>query len=385
LYVIGGFTQSFFSVWSPVASVYAYDPAADSWTERAPMPTARGALAVAELDGKLFAIGGYDGKGNSAAVEVYDPASNSWRTLAPLPTPRDHLAVAVAGRRIFAIAGRLNRDYGQNLSVTESYDPAANQWTRVADLPTPRSGITAGVIQDIIYVVGGEAPQGTFRTNEAYLPDLDRWQTMPPMPTGRHGLGSAVVNGRLYVLSGGPTPGGSFSNVTEVFAPTTLRPATFRLSGQSEPARASRQQVRTIMALLSAFDDAGILPPESTPDADRLIKALIQSQAALMKAQHPAVQQLLTDALTARWGTAAPAELAAFHTGGWTSESLEAVLDYVEGRDWDAKWEEGLRPFNIGRQDFALLARTFRAARDRLAASGRDVHAVYAAKRRELL
>ncbi|MGH7240332.1 MAG: hypothetical protein ACREHG_09770, partial [Candidatus Saccharimonadales bacterium] len=37
------------------------------------------------------------------------------------------------------------------------------------------------------------------------------------MPTARHGLGSAVVQGRIHVISGGPTPGGSFSDLNEVF------------------------------------------------------------------------------------------------------------------------------------------------------------------------
>lgn len=389
LYVVGGFTQSLFSVWHPIASVYAYDSASNSWSERAPMPTARGALAVAELDGKLFAIGGYDGRGNSAAVEMYDPATNAWRAMAPLPTPRDHLAAAVAGRRIFAIGGRLNRDYGRNLAVTEAYDPVANRWARVADLPTARSGITAGVIQGTIYVLGGEAPEGTFQTNEAYLPDLDRWQSMPPMPTGRHGLGSAVVKDLLYVLSGGPTPGGSFSNVNEVFMPAGVRPAAIGLSGSQtvSSTRASRQQVRTIMALLAAFDDAGTLPPESSPEANRLIKTLIQFQAALMKSQHPAVRQLLTDALTTKWGEAAGAHITAFRADGWTSDSLEAVVEYLDRHPvWDhADLEPGLRAYNIGREDIELLARTFHAARERLATKGQDLHAVYALKRREML
>ncbi|MGE0469394.1 MAG: hypothetical protein AB7L09_10170 [Nitrospira sp.] len=37
------------------------------------------------------------------------------------------------------------------------------------------------------------------------------------MPTARHGLGSAVVQRRIYVISGGLTPGGSFSDLNEVF------------------------------------------------------------------------------------------------------------------------------------------------------------------------
>ena len=95
LYVIGGYAKSGFSVWNPVATVYAYDPAADSWTERVPMPTARGALSVTEHDGKLYAIDGFDRKANNAQVEVYDPAKNEWTSAAPLPTARHGLGSAV--------------------------------------------------------------------------------------------------------------------------------------------------------------------------------------------------------------------------------------------------------------------------------------------------
>jgi N-acetylneuraminic acid mutarotase len=220
IYVIGGFEHSLLSIWSPLTSVYEYDPGADRWTARKPMPTPRGALAVAVLDGKLHAVGGYNRDGNTGAHEVYDPATDTWSTRAPMPTPRDHHAAAVVGGRLYAIGGRLNRQYSQNLAVTEEYDPAADRWTRKADLPTPRSGITATVLGDRIFVFGGEAPAGTFRENEAYHPATNTWEAQAPMPTARHGLGSAVVDGRIYVVSGGPTPGGSFSDVNEVFAPS---------------------------------------------------------------------------------------------------------------------------------------------------------------------
>jgi N-acetylneuraminic acid mutarotase len=219
LYVIGGFELSLFSIWSPVTSVYEYDPVSDRWTARKPMPTPRGALAVAALDGKLHAVGGYNRDGNTSAHEVYDPATDSWTARAPMPTARDHHAAAALNGRLFAIGGRLNRQYSQNLSVTEEYDPATDRWTRKADLPTPRSGITAAVVKDRIYVFGGEAPSGTFRENEAYHPVSNSWEALAPMPTARHGLGSVAVDGRIYVISGGPTPGGSFSNVNEVFTP----------------------------------------------------------------------------------------------------------------------------------------------------------------------
>jgi N-acetylneuraminic acid mutarotase len=388
LYVIGGFTTSFFSVWQPVASLFIYDPAADRWTEGAPMPTRRGALAVAELDGKLVAIGGYDGTGNSASVEVYDPAGDRWSKRAPLPTPRDHLAAVSLGGKLYTFGGRLQRDYGRNLAVTEVYDPSTDRWTKAADLPTPRSGITAGALKEIIYVLGGEAPEGTFRTNEAYDPAADRWRTMAPMPTGRHGLGSAVVNGRLYVLSGGPTPGGSFSDVTEAFLPPASQtshqpggaPGAFRSS------RATANQVGTVMALLATFQDAEALPSESSPEANQLIKALIQFQAAFMKSDNQAVRQFFSQALATGLGDQAQAAAASFRTDGWTSRSLEAVIDYETGRPLrdQAELQAALGSFNVGASDFDLLSRTFTTARRHLTSQGQDLHQVYETRRREM-
>jgi N-acetylneuraminic acid mutarotase len=223
LYVIGGYKQSGLSVWGPVATVYAYDPAADVWSERASMPTARGALSVTAHDGKLYAIGGYGGRANSTAVEVYDPVRNSWSARAALPTPRDHLATATAAGKLYAIGGRVNGDYHRNLSVTEVYDPNADTWSRAPDLPTARSGITASETGGRVYVFGGEGANGTFHENEAFDPAGNAWQAMAPMPTARHGLGSAVMDGRIFVISGGPSPGGSFSNLNEVFSPPVSR------------------------------------------------------------------------------------------------------------------------------------------------------------------
>lgn len=381
IYVAGGFTKSLLSVWSPVATLYRFDPEGNTWTELAPMPTARGALAMTEIGGQLLAIGGYTEGGNSAAVERYDPTTNSWTAAAPLPTARDHLAVATVSGRVYAIGGRLNRDYGRNLAVTEIYDPGGNRWSKGADLPTARSGITASVLRETIYVLGGEAPEGTFQTNEAYLPARNEWRAMAPMPTGRHGLGSAVVGDHLYALSGGPKPGGSFSNVNERFTPPSI-------PTEGRP-RASLQQVGTVMALLAAFQDAGALPPEGTPEANQLVKALIQFQAAFMRSTNEAVQRLLRRALTETLGAHAGAAEETFKREGWNSRSLEAIVEYVARHPvWDepelAGLQEGFSAYNIGRADLDRLAQTLRLARIQLAGRGQDLHSVYATRRRQM-
>src|SRR5512133_2670811 len=77
-----------------------------------PLPSTRGALAAAVLDGKIHAVGGVGWRGrNTPAHEVYDPATNRWTALAYVPTARDHLAVAAMDGRLYAVGGRIDGNY----------------------------------------------------------------------------------------------------------------------------------------------------------------------------------------------------------------------------------------------------------------------------------
>jgi hypothetical protein len=395
IYVLGGFTKALLSVWHPVASVYIYHPASDTWVEGPPMPTARGALAAAELDGRLIAVGGYTDSSNTGAVELYDPLHERWDRLPSLPTARDHLAVAVWNGRVYAIGGRLDRDYGHNLATVEVYDPPTAKWAKAADLPTARSGITAAVIDDAIYVLGGESPSGTFAVNEAYYPKTGRWSALAPMPTSRHGLGSAVVSGELFVLAGGPKPGGSFSNVNEVYRPPAndhtglMSDSGLPVNDQPRPeqrTRANAQHVGSVMAMLATFDEAHVLPPEGSAQANQIIKALIQFQSAFLKSRHPAVRNFFAAAQQAKFGPKAEAVLTSFQQTGWTSEIMEALADNgAQERAWkDGSLSEGLGEYNVTREDFDLLVELFRRAKQQLHMRGEDVHHVYAARRRDM-
>jgi N-acetylneuraminic acid mutarotase len=127
------------------------------------------------------------------------------------------MVAAATGDKIYAIGGRLGSSYHKNLDVNEVYIAEKNQWERRAPLPTPRSGIGAGILKGLLLIVGGEGSDGTFHENEAYDPVTDSWRSLSPLPTARHGLGSVVIDERFYVISGGTKPGGSRSNVVEVF------------------------------------------------------------------------------------------------------------------------------------------------------------------------
>ncbi len=84
LYAVGGW-----NVCTPFAILESYDQGLDSWTQHAPMKTARGAHGVGVLNGLLYAVGGSVDCGvYTASVEAYDPATNTWSTRSSLPIER---------------------------------------------------------------------------------------------------------------------------------------------------------------------------------------------------------------------------------------------------------------------------------------------------------
>jgi hypothetical protein len=57
-----------------VSQVEEYDPATDTWTRVADIPTARSGVATSAVNGKIYAIGGWVGTGSPiSTVEEYEP------------------------------------------------------------------------------------------------------------------------------------------------------------------------------------------------------------------------------------------------------------------------------------------------------------------------
>lgn len=86
--------------------------------------------------------------------------------------------------------------------------------------------------------------------------------------------------------------------------------------------RTASPYIGSVMALLATFEDAGVLPPEGTPDANRIIKATIQFQSAFLKSRHPAVQQFFSTAQRNKFGARAEEVEASFRQAGWSGDSF---------------------------------------------------------------
>jgi N-acetylneuraminic acid mutarotase len=147
----------------------------EQWVKKADMPTPRLGHSTCVVNGKIYAIGGYQ-KANApglTTVEVYDPSSDTWTSKAPMPTGRRQLTLSVVNGKIYAIGGYTNfRQPG--LSTVVMYDPEIDTWTTKSNMPTPRLGLTSSVVNGIIFVIGGaltiKPPHPAVSTVEVFIP-----------------------------------------------------------------------------------------------------------------------------------------------------------------------------------------------------------------------
>ena len=191
-----------------------------AWMEKAPMSTARSTVATCVVDGKIYAIGGWDGVRPLAAVEVYDPVTDTWTKKAPMPTARGALSASVVNGKIYVFGGQLTTPIaaGPRVAAVEEYDPVTDTWTKKANLPSPRAGLSTSAVDGIIYVFGGWP---TLRTVEAYDTVKDNWKRKTDMPTGRGGLSTSVVDGKIYAIGGAINPPPTVFSAVEVYDPVT--------------------------------------------------------------------------------------------------------------------------------------------------------------------
>ena len=131
IYAVGG-QQGYYGAAVPQATVHAYDPVVDAWTERAPLPLARANIGATIVhEGRIIVMGGEDEppSGNVADVTAYDPESDTWSQLTPLPVARK-----------VGVAGSLNGDL---YYTTGAPPPTAVTYRGVPDSGIPNEPPTA--------------------------------------------------------------------------------------------------------------------------------------------------------------------------------------------------------------------------------------------------
>jgi N-acetylneuraminic acid mutarotase len=213
LFAFGGFRTTVHAEARDLAA--EYDPAKDAWSALPPLSSPRGAAAAVALGDKIHVIGGRGlDKVTIANHEVLDPKARTWSKAAPLPLARDHIGVVVFDGKIHVYGGRTGEG-GSNVARHDVYDPASDSWKEATPLPMPRSAGAATVYRGLLLYAGGECKPGgkpgenaTFDDVTGYDPKTNTWATLAPLPQGRHAVGAATVGDVAYFAGGALTCGG---------------------------------------------------------------------------------------------------------------------------------------------------------------------------------
>lgn len=203
-----------------------------TWTEKAPIPVGMAEVGVAELDGKVYAIGGTEQEPDLPPVFVsslnmmYDPARDAWQARAPLPHASTHVGVAALDGKLYAIGGFANIVHMEPQDSAFVYDPQTDAWSALPGLSTPRGSVAVAAVGGKIHAFGGrESTQvvkvplppeqadlfegdlfegfGTVTTHEVFDPATRRWSEAAPVPgPARDHVGIAVLGGKVHLFGG---------------------------------------------------------------------------------------------------------------------------------------------------------------------------------------
>ena len=146
-----------------LGNVEEFDPGTSQWRARSPMPTPCNHMGGEVVNGKIYLIGGrLSGAfiiglpGNINLVQAYDPAADSWVTKSPMPTARSGLNTANLNGIIYAAGGEVQTgSYLAAFRAFEAYDPASDTWWELPSMLLPRHECIMAALGNRIHVAGG--------------------------------------------------------------------------------------------------------------------------------------------------------------------------------------------------------------------------------------
>jgi N-acetylneuraminic acid mutarotase len=93
------------------------------WISGASMPSSRTEVAVAEVNGKIYVVGGF---GEERELEIYDPSADRWSRGAAIPRALHHAGAVGLGGKLYIVGGFV--DGWTPTDEVHEYDPEGNLW-----------------------------------------------------------------------------------------------------------------------------------------------------------------------------------------------------------------------------------------------------------------
>jgi N-acetylneuraminic acid mutarotase len=269
----------------------------NTWTTKAPIPSARHDPAAATINNKIYILGVNSTGAPSRSLQVYDVASNSWSTGAALPAAR----ASING--VSAINGRLYLTGGFDTQgiIRKSlyvYDPGANSWSRKADMPGPGFRGRQGVIAGQLYVYTIPFPDNFTAAFYRYNPATNRWTQLTAPPHDHLDDAAAGTLGGKFYLGGGRIFGESIIQEVDVYNPST-----------------------------NSWTSAASLPVEQCCAASAVVKGKLYVAGGMVGNDGSTTASLqVYDPLTNTWTTKAPMSGKRLYPGGGAAGGLFYVI-----------------------------------------------------------
>ena len=137
-----------------VASTFAQGGAGGGWSSKTPLGVLRAEVAAAFAGGKLYAIaGGLPMAESSTLVQEYDPRSDRWRERAALPMPLSHVGVAALNGKVYAVGGFQKNVHLYAQPYAFEYDPAKNTWRALPWMKSARGSVGVAVVAGKLHAI----------------------------------------------------------------------------------------------------------------------------------------------------------------------------------------------------------------------------------------
>lgn len=188
------------------SNVQQFDLAAGKWSDLPNLPEPRSSMDAIVLNGYLYAIGGWDLKGNSKETEWHKTAwrlplentKKGWEPIAAPPFQRRAVAVAAHKDHVFVIGGM--DENTETTTETCIYDPKSDRWTTaspIAGVPLTGFGTSAAEVgsQLIVCTVDGAIQ----RFNDT----KNGWEIIGQIPTGRFFHRIIPISDKAFAIIGG--------------------------------------------------------------------------------------------------------------------------------------------------------------------------------------
>ncbi|HEY3666817.1 MAG TPA: kelch repeat-containing protein [Polyangiaceae bacterium] len=191
------------------AMVSKFNPSTNSWTAVSTSPVAQGGYQMLSIGTKLYFITRIGSPASSSpftiGINVFDTATSTWSVKVGQfqgASEYQDTTAAVLNGKLYFVGGKPYVVAFAQARLIE-YDPNANTWTPKADLPLAigRAGVTT--VNGKLYAIGGYSGMSTVQnTTQIWDPASNTWSPGAALPTPRYSLGVAAIGSDIYAIDG---------------------------------------------------------------------------------------------------------------------------------------------------------------------------------------